>query len=178
MRRNLQLLLVERLVILRGGHANRVMIRIDGLDQHDARQIAAARASGHLREQLERALGGAKIRQAQSDIRRHHAHQRHVGNVVPLGDHLRADQDVEIALAESLQDDFVLPLAGDGVAIQARDARAGKLAVQFLLHFFRTHAEKVDVLALALRAYRRNAFGVTAVVAQQAAVAAMKGQRD
>ncbi len=40
-------------------------------------------------------LGGAEIRQAQADIRVHHAHQRDVGNVVAFGDHLRAHQNVE-----------------------------------------------------------------------------------
>jgi hypothetical protein len=63
-----ELLLVEGLVILCGGHANGVVIRIDGLHQHDAREIAAARASGHLCEKLKRALGGAKVREAQAHI--------------------------------------------------------------------------------------------------------------
>src|SRR2546430_13657245 len=43
-------------------YANGVVIGIDGLHQHDARQIAAARAPGHLRKKLERALRRAKIR--------------------------------------------------------------------------------------------------------------------
>ena len=90
--------------------------------------IAAAGASGHLGQQLKGALGGAKVRHAQADVGGDHAHQRHVGNVVALGDHLRAHQNVVIALAEILQDGLVLPLAGDRVAVQPRDARARETA--------------------------------------------------
>ncbi len=67
-----------------------------------------------------------------------------------FGDHLRADQDVERVLAEAGQDGFEAPLAGDGIAIEARDARFRKRTVQFVLDALRTGAEKVDILAAAL----------------------------
>ena len=54
----------------------------------------------------------------------------------------------------------------------------GKRAVQLLLHLLRADAQKVDVLALALGADAGHLFGVVAVVAQQAAVAPVIGQRD
>ena len=60
-----------------------------------------------------------------------------------------------------------MPLAGDGVAIQPRDAGFRERAVQFLFHLLRPEPEKVDVLALALRAdaaapSRRNCSSGTA----------------
>ena len=69
--------------------------------------VAASRAPGHLRQQLEGALGGAEIRHAQPDVGVHHAHQRDVRDVVALGDHLRADQNVVAALAEAVQNGLV-----------------------------------------------------------------------
>jgi choline dehydrogenase-like flavoprotein len=46
--------------------------------------------AGHLREQLERPLRGAEVRQVQAHVRVHHPDQRHVREVQPLRDHLRA----------------------------------------------------------------------------------------
>jgi hypothetical protein len=100
------------------------------------RHVAAPGAPGHLGEELKGALGGAKIGHPEADIGGDHAHQRHVGNVVALGDHLRAHEDVVIALAEFVEDGLVLALAGDGVAVEAGDAGGGEGAVQILLDFF------------------------------------------
>src|SRR5258707_12103033 len=50
--------------------------------------------------------------------------------------------------------------------------------MQLLFHLLRALAQKIDVLALALGADVRHFFGVIAVVAQHAPVAAMVGQRD
>ena len=108
------------------------MIRIDGLNQHDSGRLAASGAAGGLRQELEGSLGGAEIGEAQADVGVHDAHQRDVGNVVTLGDHLRADQDVVIALAEAGQDGFVVALAADGIAVQPRDAGFRKRAVQLV----------------------------------------------
>ncbi len=91
-----QFLFVKSLVVLRRRYAHGIVIGIDGLDEHDPRHAAASRAPGHLREQLKGALGRAEIRHAQPHIRRHHAHQRDIGDVVPLGDHLRAHQNAVV----------------------------------------------------------------------------------
>ena len=44
------------------------MIRIDGLDQHDAGSLAAAGAARRLRQQLKGSFGGAEIGQAQAEV--------------------------------------------------------------------------------------------------------------
>ena len=118
-------------------------------------RLAASGAAGHLGEQLEGALGGAEIGHAEADIGGDDADQGDVGNVVALGDHLRADQHVVVAFAEILQDGFVLALAGDGVAIEARDARGGKARCSSSSTRLAADAEEVDVLAIALGALAR-----------------------
>ena len=60
-----------------------------------ARRLAAAGAADDLREQLKRPLRRAEIRQAEADVGRDDADERHRRKVVPLGDHLRADEDVD-----------------------------------------------------------------------------------
>src|SRR5262249_14672776 len=152
--------------ILSRRKAHGVVVRTDGLDQYYARQIAASSPSGHLRENLKSPFRGAKIGHTQTDIGRDHAHQRYIRNVVPLGDHLRADQNVVVTSPEILQNRFVVALAGYGVAIEPSDPRLGQLAMQLLFHFFRALAEEVNMLALALRTSGRNLLGVVAVVAQ------------
>ena len=72
-----------------------------------------------------------------SDVGRYNADQRHVRNIVSLGDHLRTDQYVVVSFAKILQDGFVVAFAGNRVAIEPRDARFRQLAMQLLFHFFR-----------------------------------------
>ena len=173
----LQFLLVEQPAIVRGGETDGIVLGLDGLHQDDARDVAASRAPGHLRQQLEGALGRPEVRHAQSDVGVHYAHQRDVRDVVALGDHLRAHQNVITAFAESVQDGLVGALPGHGVAVHARDARLGKLPVQLFFHPLATDAQKVDVLALALGAELGDRLGVIAVVAQHAAVAPVERKR-
>ena len=63
------------------------------------RQLAASGAAGDLRQQLERALGGAEVGEAEPDVGGDHADERDARKVVPLGDHLRADEDVDLPAA-------------------------------------------------------------------------------
>ena len=79
------------------------MLRLPGLDQRAARPVAAPGAARHLIEQLERALGGARIAAAEAQICVHHADEREMREVVALGDELRADHNVEGALGDLVQ---------------------------------------------------------------------------
>jgi hypothetical protein len=57
--------------------------------------------AGHLAEQLKGALGGARIAVGEPEIGIDHADQRHQREIVPLGDELRADDDIGLALLRS-----------------------------------------------------------------------------
>ena len=138
----------------------------------------AAGAPGDLREKLESPLGRAEIRHSEADVGGDHPHQRDVVDVVSLGDHLRAHQDVVIAVAEAGQDGLEMAAAEDRVAVHARDAGFGELLVQLVFDALGAHAHEVQVLALAARAQGGDLGGVVAVVAQQAALAPVVGQGD
>ena len=95
-----QLTFEERRVILTTGELNAVVLGIQRLHNRLPGPLSAAGPPSHLREELERALGGTEIRETESHIRRDHADQRHQREIVSLGNHLRADQDVQLASRE------------------------------------------------------------------------------
>jgi hypothetical protein len=65
---------------------------------------------------------GAEVGQPEREIGAQHADQRHAGEVVALGDHLRADEHVDLA-PRTRASTASAGAAGD-VAIEARDPRA------------------------------------------------------
>ena len=66
--------------------------------------------------------------------------------------HLRAEQDVERAAAETAQDFLMRELAARRVAIHALDARLGHEDAELLFELFRARAEIFDIAAAAFRA--------------------------
>ena len=94
----------EARVILIAGGADAVMMRRVGLDDHAARALAASRASRDLGQQLERSLGGAEVGQVQRHVGEDDRGQRDAGKIETLGDHLRADQNIDLAGAKLGQD--------------------------------------------------------------------------
>src|ERR1700726_3697980 len=71
--------------------------RCVSLHEHFARRIAPAGATGHLGEKLERPFPGAEIWKVQREIGIDDSNQCHVGEMQPLGDHLCANKDVDLA---------------------------------------------------------------------------------
>ena len=84
-----------------------------------------------------------------------------------FGDHLRSDEDVERALAESVQDAFQRMLATGGVLVHARDPGIGKKFPEFLLDLLRSEAEHAQPCAPAVAADNRGGILAAAVVAPQ-----------
>ena len=64
----LNLFVVKAFVILRARVAQRVVIRMIGLNQHFARPIATTGASCYLRDQLKRSFRGTKVGQGESGV--------------------------------------------------------------------------------------------------------------
>ncbi len=87
---------------------DRRVVGQEGLQHDAARVVAAAGPAGDLRDELERPLGGAEVGQAQRGVAADHADERHVGVVEPLGDHLRAEHDLDLAAARTAEQRFVV----------------------------------------------------------------------
>src|SRR5262249_29051691 len=131
--------------------------------------FAAAGAAGDLCQQLKRAFRRAKVGEAEADVGRHDADERHARKVVPFGDHLRPDEHVDLAVAEAREQQVERALAANGVAVEARDAGARTQSVYFRLHALGAEAGLLEVRSGAERARLRDARRVVAVVAARAA---------
>ncbi len=147
-----QLLLEEAGVVLPAGVLDAVVLGEERLDDRLAANLAAAGAAGDLRQQLERSLPCPEIRQAEADVGRDHADERHARKVMALGDHLRADEDVELASGEPRQQRGDRAAPADRVAVDARDARAGKSLADLRLDALGAEADELDELAGAIGA--------------------------
>ena len=138
-----------------------------GLDEHLAGHVAAPRAPGHLRQQLERALRGAEVRHLQAQVGVDHADQGHVRKVEALGDHLRADQNIDVAAPELAEDLRVGILAAGGVGVHAHDARVREDLLHGGLDALGADAGHLDVgrAAFGIGAARRHRLDRSADVA-------------
>src|SRR5271166_5437825 len=122
--------LVEAAVVVRGGELDGVVVGEKCLQHNLARRVTATSASCDLGEQLERALGGAEVGKAERGVGADDADQRYVCYVVTFGNHLCADQQVDFARVECAQHAFEIVASPDRVAVEPRDARLRKQAVQ------------------------------------------------
>src|SRR6266571_6833832 len=109
---------IKARVVMLLGKLDRIMVRMIGL-QHDlAGRFAASGASGHLCEQLKRALGSAKVGESQCVVCSHHAHQRHAMNVMSFGDHLCADEKIDLSSMKLVEHSLKVVSIMHGIAIK------------------------------------------------------------
>ncbi len=94
---------VERLRVAADYGPHHRVVRLIGLEKAKALAPGSPGAARHLIEQLEGALGGARIAIGEPQIGVHHPNQRHVGKIVPLGDKLGADHDIRLAFCDSIE---------------------------------------------------------------------------
>ncbi len=143
------------------------MIGILGLDQHFPLRLAATGASGDLGEQRIEAFGRPEVRAVEHAVRVEHANQREVRKVVALGEHLGADQDVDVARANALAHLVPGVLAARAVAVDPQHARLRKMAAERLFDALGALPHGRQIRLAALRAGRRDTPLVSAVVAME-----------
>ena len=81
---------------------DRPRVRLEGLDQHASRGIAAA-PPGELSQELERPFVGPEVGNAERGVGVDHGRERDAAEVMPLRDHLRAEQHGALGLGEAPQ---------------------------------------------------------------------------
>lgn len=79
------------------------VLRLVGLQQAVTLQSRSSGTAGHLRKQLERPLRRARIAIGKAEIGIDDADERHQREVMSLGDELRADDDIRLALDDRLK---------------------------------------------------------------------------
>src|SRR5690349_14866142 len=171
------LFVVEADIILGDRVPQSVVMRMIGLNEYSAGAIATSGAAGNLSNQLKSSFCGTKIRQRQPGVDRDYAHERDVREIVTLREHLRADQQIQLAFFKVKQGLFEFAPAGLRVAIDAADPQIRKALVQQFFDLFRAFADVIDVLARANRALRWRALVMIAVMTNQSLIAAMICER-
>jgi hypothetical protein len=121
-----------------------------------------------LRQKLKGPLRRPKIGQVKPGIGIDDPDKRDVREVQPLGDHLCADEDVDISRLDRCQDPLVRPLRAGGIQIHSGDARAGVAIPQHLLELLSAHAAHLLNRVGACSTTERQRLLMAAVVAAQA----------
>src|SRR5215470_4028039 len=137
---------------------------------HDdlAAQGVAASASCDLLEQREQSLGRAEIRAVERVIGAKNAHQCQTREVVPLGEHLRTDQDVYLASGDLSMHVCERSPPPRRIAVDTEHARFCELAPKRILEPLRAVANREEVAISTTGTGGGDVFGVPAVVATQA----------
>lgn len=86
------------------------VLRMVALQHHQPGLAGAPGTTRHLGVELGQLLGGAKIGAEQGAIHIQQAHQGHIREVVALGQHLGADQDLVLARLDVAEMGLQLPL--------------------------------------------------------------------
>ena len=142
------------------------MAGVKRLDVDRTRFRAAARAARNLREQLERLLRGAEVREVQDRVGREHSDRRDVAKVVTLGDHLRPDEAERAARQEVVHNRFDASAPG-GVAVEDRPRHVGKELGESVRDALGAGADRFEQRASALRAAFRARAPLAAVVTDE-----------
>jgi len=100
--------------------------RCVGLNKNVARCFAATRPSGDLREQLKRAFAGAEVGKMEGKIGIDDPDQSHVREMKTFGDHLRTNQDVDLAGAKISQSFAVSFFSSHRIGVHPAHVRFGK----------------------------------------------------
>jgi len=140
--------------------------------------LPPARASRHLRQELEGPLRGSEVGYPEADVGVHHPDQRDPREVVTLGDHLRPDKDVELPRLEGGERPRHHPAAPRTVTVEPLDAGRRQRRPHRLHHPLRPIAGEPQVRAPAGWAGGGWPRLVPAVVTERGPCALMEGEGD
>jgi len=125
---------------------------------------------------LGEAFAGAEVGAEQTLIGVEDADQGDAREVMPLGEHLRAEQDARRALRGLAQQILQTPLAARAVAVDADGGHAREVALQRLLDTLGAGADGAQVGGAAVRTLRGERLLAAAVVTAQLPVTLVQGQ--
>ena len=133
----------------------------------DAPLIAVAAGTAHLHQRGEEPLLGARIRTQDLGVGIENDDQTDIVEVVPLRDHLGADQNVHLSAVYLGEGLFSLMLAGDTVSVYAKHLALGEPPADLLLKTLRADASRQNVDIAARGTGFRHLRLPAAVVADQ-----------
>ncbi len=139
--------------------------------------LLAPGAADHLMQQLEGALGRARVAVAEAEIGIDDADQIELGKVMALGHQLRADHQIETPLRHVVELGAQPLDRFDQIARQYENARAGKQLGRLVLEPLHARPDGREAFGrVAVRAFGRRRHGEAAVMADEAAAEAVIDQ--
>ena len=149
-----------------GGVEDRAGVRLEGLDEHPPGRVAAA-APGELGQELEGALLGAEVGQAEARVGVDDGGELDAREVVALRDHLRADEHGALGAGEALErvPQLLRPL--DRVGVETDPLQLGHALLELALEPLRAGADPREVGRAARGARLPDRLERAAVVAAQ-----------
>ena len=122
-------------------------------------------APRYLRYKLKRTLAASVIGKMQAHIRIENPYERDGGEIMPFGDHLRADENIRAVFAEFFQN-FEMPFfTRSGIVVHSENAGGRKTVFQFRFHALRACAGVGKVRAAAFGAAAKHFIPCAAIVA-------------
>ncbi len=152
------------------------MAGLAGLDQHASTALTATRPPRNLDNQLGEVFGAPEVAAEQAAVGIEDADQGDAGKIVPLGQHLGADEDAGLAPADRFEEFVQPPATPRAVTVDADDGGIREALREQAFGLFSALANRVQTLLAAFRAYPGDSLLVAAVVAAQAVVVAVIGQ--
>ena len=145
------------------------------LDNHFAFQLAAPGSSCDLGEELKGPLAGPDIRNMETNVSVQDSYQRHIRKVQSFGNHLGADENIDLLGPEFPERIAQLILAAHRIRVDPGDARPIEYLSQHLFIPLRAIAGIHDRFAAALGAATGRQLRETADMANQSILFAVKG---
>ncbi len=151
-------------------------MRLKGL--HDDRPVGAVATGApcDLGDEAEGALCGPEVREHEPGVGLDDADELHPGEVQALRDHLRAEEDVDLAAAEGVEGLLEHSLLARGVRVEAADGEIAKARLHLLLDALGPVSGKPGIEGAALGAGTRRLCLVAAVVADHLALGLVVGE--
>ena len=96
------------------------------MDDDFAFEFAASGASGDLSDELEGTLTGAEIRNMQAEVGVENSNQSDIGKMQTFGNHLGADEDIDLLRFEFLEDVFESVFTAHRIGIDTCETSFGE----------------------------------------------------
>ena len=151
-------------------------MRRGGLNDDFASHRSASRPACDLGEQLKGALTGAEVGGVERKIGIEDTDEGDIGKVESLGDHLGAEQDVDLFCAEVAEGIAQGVLAPRSVGVESRDFRGGEDFTEDVFGFFGAVSLKTNGGVAALGTKLGHDGLMTADVTDESFVSAMIGE--
>ena len=173
-----EFLIGEAIVVVVPGELDGGGVRGESLDEDFAFHFAPAGAASDLGEELEGALTGAEVGNVEGEVGVEDAGEGDVGEIEAFGDHLGAEEDVDLAGFEGAECFADGTFLSGGVGVESGEAGFGEDLSEDLFDFLGAVTLEVDALFVALRAAAGDDGLVAAEVADESFFGAVVGEGE